>query len=346
MKRDIKINIQELEKIRSKIQTYIGYLEQLESASNTFLETIKAQDSQAYEKLSGMWEEDISDGEKLLKERFDTIDRVLGNYICDMESYIAPKDPAVIMRVDRDDINWNYNQIVEHTKSIWDILMDTGSSWADYQKVFFYNPFEDGETNEARKRAVEAEVSAERERRERNYEKLEEFRNRLLKVSTENISEHVAAIHAVYNDKVIPFEDRDDHYKKVMDGHYDDWKSFGDGLWDIGVVVGNAFEGVFGTVVETLVGIKDLLVGLGEICLWGLLQSMTVDVPGVVPEWLDEDVSAIGNGVTGILKDPGNALEAMGQDMFDMVDEKGIAYSVGYVATDLIIGKVIDKNLV
>ena len=139
MKRDIKLNIYDLEQIHLKIETYIESLEQLESASNTFLETIKEQDSQAYEKLSTIWEKDIVGAESLLKERFEIIATVLTDYMRTMESYIAAKDPTIEMRVDRNDIYWNYNQIAQKSTNFWDMLGDIGSSGVDYQRIFIYN---------------------------------------------------------------------------------------------------------------------------------------------------------------------------------------------------------------
>ena len=44
-----------------------------------------------------------------------------------------------------------------------------------------------------------------------------------------------------------------------------------------------------------------------------------------------------------VIKDPGNVLESIGQGMFDTADEKGIAYSAGYVTMDVVIAILTDR---
>lgn len=46
-----------------------------------------------------------------------------------------------------------------------------------------------------------------------------------------------------------------------------------------------------------------------------------------------------------LIKAPGNVLESIGQSMFDTADEKGIAYSSGYVVADVVIAIRTDKGL-
>ena len=345
MKRDIKLNMQALHDICRKINTYINALVQIETASAAFLETIKEQDSKAYERLSGLWEEKVTGNERDLKEKLETIETVLSGYIMEMESHIAPKDPALQLRVDRNDIWWNYTQIAGNAMDFGDILRDESGSYVDYGGWYLYNPFEDEKTNEARKQAMEAEEAAERGRRERNYRKLAEFREMLRGKMNGSIQESVHAIEDIHKDKVIPFENTDDRYKKLIDTYYDEWKSFGDGFADFWDVVCDIGSGLFGAVKDLFVGVIDLLKGVVEIAGWLLLKVVQADKIGLMPEALEEDVTGIFTGIGSILKDPGNALEAMGQSTFDNADEKGIAYSVSYIAADTAIGIFLDKGL-
>ena len=263
----------------------------------------------------------------------------------EMESHIAPKDPALQLRVDRNDIWWNYTQIAGNAMDFGDILRDESGSYVDYGGWYLYNPFEDEKTNEARKQAMEAEEAAERGRRERNYRKLAEFREMLRGKMNGSIQESVHAIEDIHKDKVIPFENTDDRYKKLIDTYYDEWKSFGDGFADFWDVVCDIGSGLFGAVKDLFVGVVDLLKGVVEIAGWLLLKVVQADKIGLMPEALEEDVTGIFTGIGSILKDPGNALEAMGQSTFDNADEKGIAYSVSYVAADTAIGIFLDKGL-
>ena len=160
-----------------------------------------------------------------------------------------------------------------------------------------------------------------------------------------SIQESVHAIEDIHKDKVIPFENTDDRYKKLIDTYYDEWKSFGDGFADFWDVVCDIGSGLFGAVKDLFVGVIDLLKGVVEIAGWLLLKVVQADKIGLMPEALEEDVTGIFTGIGSILKDPGNALEAMGQSTFDNADEKGIAYSVSYIAADTAIGIFLDKGL-
>ena len=342
MKRDIKLNIQTLHRIRLKIETYIGCLELLQNASQTFLETIKDQDSQAYEKLSGLWEKDIVGTESLLKERLTITGKVLGDYIRTMEFYIAPKAPEIDMRVDRNDIWWNCKQIEKRLDDCESILMEIESSDVDYEQLFIYNIFQDQETNEARKSAIEEEEKAERGRRERNYTKLKEFQQQMQTKVETTFSDCIEDIWKIYDNNVIPFENTDDDYKRIMDDYYDEWMDFWDCVEDLGRDVWNIGSGLVDPIKDLEQGINDVLTGLFEIVLWLSVKDSYVDTVGLMPEKVDADVRAIGSGIAGMLTDPGNVLEAMGQDIADTTDEKGLAYSISYTVMDLVI---LDKAL-
>ena len=72
MKRDLKLNMSHLDAISRKVQSYIDAMEAVGLAARKFEQTIKDQDSDAYNKLSEQWEtnaweqrhlvEPISDG--------------------------------------------------------------------------------------------------------------------------------------------------------------------------------------------------------------------------------------------------------------------------------------------
>ncbi len=141
------------------------------------------------------------------------------------------------------------------------------------------------------------------------------------------------------------FHDAKENVGLHTDVYYDEWKSFGDGFADFWDVVCDIGSGLFGAVKDLFVGVIDLLKGVVEIAGWLLLKVVQADKIGLMPEALEEDVTGIFTGIGSILKDPGNALEAMGQSTFDNADEKGIAYSVSYVAADTAIGLLLDKGL-
>ena len=123
-----------------------------------------------------MWESYVWENEKILKYRLGVIKEMIDSYISDMTDYIAPENETAMMRVDRNDIWWNYKQIEGEATSFDWIVQDTGSTLATYKRLFIPNPFSSDEENEAKKSAQQQEEDAESARRQRNYEKLQGFR--------------------------------------------------------------------------------------------------------------------------------------------------------------------------
>ena len=96
---------------------------------------------------------------------------------------------------------------------------------------------------------------------------------------------------------------------------------------------------------DLVLGILKLLKGVGEVVLWLALQNPVTSYFGLMPEFLEEDMGEMWSGVKQLLKEPGNIVEAIGQNTFDTVDKKGVAYSVSYVAADVVSSLLLDKGL-
>ena len=137
MKRDLKLNMSHLDAISRKVQSYIDAMEAVGLAARKFEQTIKDQDSDAYNKLSEQWETNVWENE------------------------------TAMMRVDRNDIWWNYKQIEGEATSFDWIVQDTGSTLVTYKRLFIPNPFSSDEENEAKNlhsnRKKQQKVHADRE---------------------------------------------------------------------------------------------------------------------------------------------------------------------------------------
>lgn len=190
MKRDLKLNMSHLDAISRKVQSYIDAMEAVGLAARKFEQTIKDQDSDAYNKLSEQWETNVWE------------------------------NGTTMMRVDRNDIWWNYKQIEGEATSFDWIVQDTGSTLATYKRLFIPNPFSSDEENEAKKSAQQQKEDAESARRQRNYEKLQGFRDQLDTSIRKELSDSVDEIKKIYENKVIPFENTDDSYKSKMSAYY------------------------------------------------------------------------------------------------------------------------------
>ena len=66
---------------------------------------------------------------------------------------------------------------------------------------------------------------------------------------------------------------------------------------------------------------------------------------GYVPEVLDQEVEKIKQKYEPLLKDPVNTIGGIGQSICDTADEKGVAYSSGYIVTEVVTALLADKGL-
>ena len=342
MKRDLKLNMSHLDAISRKVQRYIDAMEAVGLAARKFEQTIKDQDSDAYNKLSEQWETNVWENEKILKYRLGVIKEMIDSYISDMTDYIAPENENAMMRVDRNDIWWNYKQIEGEATSFDLIVQDTGSTPATYKRLFIPNPFSSDEENEAKKSAQQQEEDAESARRQKNYEKLQGFRDQLDTSIRKELSDSVDEIKKIYENKVIPFENTDDSYKSKMSAYYSEWSSIGDKFSDAGNAIRDFLAGIGDSLVDTVKGLLTRVVDLGLLYVHSECSRMTL---GHVPETLDQEVEKIKQKYEPLLKDPVNTIGGIGQSICDTADEKGVAYSSGYIVTEVVTALLADKGL-
>lgn len=345
MKRDIKLNISQLNGLSSKLVDYIEAVQTVVQAAGNFQETIRKQDSDAYQKLDGLWETNVKENAQELINRLSTIQYYLSGYITEMTSFITPDNENAMMRVDRNDIWFNYEQIAgEAINYMEDILLDTGSSWRDYHRNYYYDMRLSPEENEAGRAAVEAEVEAERLRRESNYENLAGFRSMLGGTVTEQLQGYVKELRQIYDENVVPFENTDDEYDASLGICYDEWCTAGDRFRDDLQERRDFICGAWNAVTDLVTGTVGLVWGITELMIYDQYSDFPASlVP--VPEWLDADIQNMQDTFEQVIKDPGNVLESIGQSMFDTADEKGIAYSAGYVVADVAITILTTKGL-
>ncbi len=247
-----------------------------------------------------------------------------------------------MMRVDRNDIWWNYKQIEGEATSFDWIVQDTGSTPVTYKRLFIPNPFSSDEENEAKKSAQQQEEDAESARRQRNYEKLQGFRDQLDTSIRKKLSDSVDEIKKIYENKVIPFENTDDSYKSKMSAYYSEWSSMGDKFSDAGNAIRDFLAGIGDSLVDTVKGLLTLVVDLGILYVDVRWKSI---VPIQVPEVLDQEVEKIKQKYEPLLKDPVNTIGGIGQSICDTADEKGVAYSSGYIVTEVVTALLADKGL-
>lgn len=349
MKRDIRINIFVLEEIYRKVKIYIDALTQLEHASKDFEEAIKEQKSEAYEALSELWENNISQKESKIKWQLVIVADLLKDYINAMQEYMQPVNKTQNIRVDRDDIQWNLQQINNYIYNFNWIANDDSQSWNDYSRPFVYDKFEDEETNEARRRIQEVLESQERARRQNNYNTLAAFREELKKENNTSayistIYEEMCEIEKIYDNNIVPFENTDDLFAGKMKGYYDEWKSLTNTIEDFNEVVYSFGRGLRQVGLDTF----EDAVHIGNLLYVQELKATGQEVPEELQADVDTYINNLRSGISNTITDPGNTIEAIGQNIFDTVDEEGLAYAAGYIAPEVAIAlatkKMTDKG--
>ncbi len=152
----------------------------------------------------------------------------------------------------------------------------------------------------------------------------------------------VDEIKKIYENKVIPFENTDDSYKSKMSAYYSEWSSMGDKFSDAGNAIRDFLAGIGDSLVDTVKGLLTLVVDLEILYVDVRWKSI---VPLQVPEVLDQEVEKIKQKYEPLLKDPVNTIGGIGQSICDTADEKGVAYSSGYIVTEVVTALLADKGL-
>ncbi len=163
--------------------------------------------------------------------------------------------------------------------------------------------------------------------------------------ATEQLQGYVKELKQIYDENVVPFENTDDQYDASLGILYNEWCSAGDHFRDIGNAIGDFCCGVGNAVKDFVMGIAGLAGGIVKLLGYAGYSLLELAGLAVVPDSLDADIQGMKDTLVQVIKDPGNVLESVGQGMFDTADEKGTAYSSGYVAGDVVIAILTDKGL-
>ena len=116
----------------------------------------------------------------------------------------------------------------------------------------------------------------------------------------------------------------------------------GDKFSDAGNAIRDFLAGIGDSLVDTVKGLLTLVVDLGLLYVHSECSRMTL---GHVPETLDQEVEKIKQKYEPLFKDPVNTIGGIGQSICDTADEKGVAYSSGYIVTEVVTALLADKGL-
>ncbi|MBS5987278.1 hypothetical protein, partial [Clostridium sp.] len=319
MKSDLRLNFGVLEDIAEKTMKYKESLETVKEVLESVNNKIDENEGKAIDELRKGYKDINEDLDRCLEEVDDIYD-IMNRYTDEMQSIITPKKKNDIMRVDRADIWWNQQFIMEACQSVqflrWNI--------STYRS--FINPFADDDV-------VENE--------ENNYNKMKCIWDEINSCGYK-LSSYVDEMNRLFNSKIVVFENRDDDYKgEVKSRLYDKYTSGFERFIDVG---SDTINFVIDTVRGFSMSIYDMLVGIVNlcksiICLPGSAVAFVYDkITGEVPDCLKDSYEYEKNflgGISSVVKDPTLLVEGIAQGVSDAYEEEGIAYCFGYGAGEV-----------
>lgn len=312
MIRDLKVNYGELKQLLYQLNRYQKALVQMDESVAKIQNALKENKGfviTALVEQSAEIEKEIKD----IKREVDSIYHILNHYVIDMTRIIAPVKVSKMMQVDRNDIYWNKESINGLCTSVSSIPQRISTYWdCDFW------PFDEDEEERARRR--------------RNDEKLSQIQS-LLNNSSKMFGVYKEQMNKLY--KVVQkYENMDDSYSKQAKDLKRDNTNFVEGLDDIGKGAKKVANDVVGGVVEGAVElVKGLVDTVGEVLKYdgAFLATVYGEVTGTdIPDSWEKYYEEKSEMANAVLKDPSLIGEGISQQVSDGVEEKGVAYSVGY----------------
>jgi cell division protein ZapA (FtsZ GTPase activity inhibitor) len=336
MRTDLRLVYSELEKVSERISSYYTAIEEVEIAVEDMRSFLEEQESEAITKLKEKLDSvtiDMADKKSML----EALRNILDDYIADMRGLVREAVSGNQTRVDTLDISYNLWQMKNAYQSLEQATAFPVSSESFWQ-------FGDEEEEERRKR-------------ERNYQKLENFRTNQLAGLKTRMKNRLDGIDDIYKKYLKAFETMDDSYRKRLDEIYNEKTSSQDkrkNFWESFGNISKAFLKAFavaaaGAVLLALLPAWAPLVMLGGVALVGAGCMVMAEVPKeYVPEWMSgmKDTSdGVSKKLKEYLKRPEGMIEDIGQGLMDTVQTpEGIA-SVSGTVSGMLLGNWAGKMI-
>ncbi|ROR29199.1 hypothetical protein EDD66_103134 [Mobilisporobacter senegalensis] len=331
MKRDIQICYNDIELICKSLDLFRTAIEEIKSSMKKFDGYIQMNSGKTINELIEK-NSVINDELNVCMEEVTDLYDIFSGYIDATSYYIKAVNPAAMMRVDRNDIWWN--------------LFSVSSVKATCDNLEFLKYRQYGTTSAA---FYLDEDERERENRKlrHNYEEMEDYRSKFCR-TYENIQDELEELERIYKNKIIEFENADDYYAGKAEELYDKYSSRSEKLWDFVEGAGKAIydfvDGVVTSVDDLVTGILSLIGGLVIFTAADIVYLTTYPF-GVTPKWASDCVTKVDTTVKAILEDPVLIVEGMAQEGSDTVEEKGVAFGVGFVGGSVLADILISKGL-
>lgn len=314
MHRELKVNYGVLEQLVGDIETYQSALTTMKEKVQKIWELLEESSGEAYESLEEQKETILGQMKSCEGELSDLHD-LLAGYSYDMQSVIAPVNKDQMMLVDRNDIWYNMQSILNACDRVQSMVYNVRVPWLGT----VYTAFADDKTK----------------KKEEGYHKvLAQVQESIGKSYQDSIAMWKDELVKLYENKVIVYENTDDVYaSKVSRDYYPKYTSLGERFrntfeW-LGGAVSGLIEGVIDGLTMVIDGIGELLWGIGEFLVSGVSWAVCEGVGTEPPEWAVKNLEETKDSVSAILDDPMILLEGIGQSVSDTYEEEGIWYCVG-----------------
>lgn len=321
MARDIKINYEGLDDIRSKAEKYKIALETIDGVLKRLKEKLSDNSGEA---ISALLEaiEKIEEDRTEISEEVSKITKLLDDYILGMQESIKPLVPNKMVRVNRDDIWWNMKFIKDSCDSVIAkcLIANNEMSINGLSGMF------DNEQEEFNKRE--------------NMKKLESISD-LGKVYGNKLQQYKEELDKIFNSKVAVFEDKDDAYGVEANKLYKAVSSVQEQREDRREILVKEGKGILEGVGEVAKEIKEipnyLLKGIVTYTGYGI-GTILENTIGWTPSILKDDVERAEkyNSVfKQIFDNPSLVIEGFAQNVSDNYENKGIGFSIGNLSLDI-----------
>lgn len=322
MKRDIRINFGVIDDVITNISDYYDALSDIDISLRNIKHILGENTGKSIDSLTSNYDELTADIEDC-KSELSEVRQLLSNYLNEMGSYIQPVYRSSIMQVDRNDVWANLHSI---ENSVMGLVQSIAHSRNNCAGSFTFD---------------EEKVKNERA----NYEIIEGI-NSDVNTTLNKLNSKIDELWNIYNNKIVPFENTDDAFKGKAKETYFKIAGLGDivgdFIYNFGEFAGDIFSGIVNSIFDLVKGVVSLI--KGTICYLGSTAVVLVSQPfGDAPSWAKDYFNNTNNLIGNILNDPILIVEGIAQEASDIIDQKGIAYSTGYVAGMIAGTKGLDK---
>ena len=319
MKNDIKINYGILDGIIEQLHVYKNALNTMHSS----LAKISAVIAENRGESIDAWEERIQDSQNYIKDYQEQVNDLLSlfeNYVGETTAYITPLARHAMMRVDRNDIWINLQQMETG------ILNNLPKAYLTANREPFPTFFL---SDEEKEREIEKSRS--------NQAKLQMIR-REIQSSQRSLDNKMEQLWRLYNSKVKNFEIVDDQYQvKALKMKYK-YTSIFEGMWD---AIEDMSKDIFDLLRGVAVGLYSIVTGLATL----VIDVGIVAVSSVIPDTIEPDfinkaankrIDQYTEALVEAIKDPIGVVESISQTISDTYEEEGIMYVTGNAASSFI----------